>query len=48
LKDDPHPGQLSPAHNEQSVAQVCEKIHADHRLTIQDISEEVNIYFGSC
>jgi hypothetical protein len=36
------------ARNEQMVAQVCEKISADHHLTIQEIAEEVNTSFGSC
>jgi DNA-binding Lrp family transcriptional regulator len=32
----------------KKVAQVCEKICADSRLTIREIAEEVNISFGSC
>jgi histone-lysine N-methyltransferase SETMAR len=48
LKDNPRPGRPSTAHNEQKVAQVREKIRADHRLTIREIAEEVNISFGSC
>jgi hypothetical protein len=48
LKDDPRPGRPSTARHEQKVAQVREKIRADRRLTIQEITEEVNISFGSC
>jgi transposase len=48
LKDDPCPGRPSTVRNEQKVAQVREKFRADHRLTIREIAEEVNISFGSC
>jgi hypothetical protein len=47
LKYDLRPGQSSKACNEQTVAKVHEKIHTDHRLTIREIAEKVNISFGS-
>jgi transposase len=48
LKDDPRPDRPSTACDEQMVAQVRAKIHADQSLTIREIAEEVNISFGSC
>ena len=48
FKDDPRPGRPSTSRNEEMIAQVQEKIRADRRLTIREISDEMNISFGSC
>jgi len=48
FEDDPHPGRLSTSHTEETVARVREIIHADLRLTIREVAEEVRIAFGMC
>ena len=46
--DDPHPGRPSISHTEETVACVREIIHADQRLTIREVAEDVGITFGKC
>jgi hypothetical protein len=48
FEDDPHPGRLSTSHIEETVARVREIIHADQRLTIWVVAEEVRTAFVTC
>ena len=48
FKYDQRSGKPSTARTEEMIAQVKEKIHADRRLTIREISDEMNMSFGSC
>jgi len=48
FEDDPHPGRPSTTHTEETVACVREIIHADRRLTIREVAEEVRIAFSTC
>ena len=41
-------GRPSTDRNEEIIAQVREKSRADRRLTIREISKEIDISFGSC
>ena len=48
FEDDPRPDRLSTSHTEGTVACVQEIIHADWRLTIREVAEEVRIAFSTC
>jgi len=48
FEDDPRPGRLSTSHTEETVARLQEIIHADRRLTIREVAEDVGIAFGMC
>jgi len=48
FEDDSHPGRPSTSHTEETVARVREIIHADRRLTIREVAEEVRTAFGMC
>jgi len=48
FEDDPRPGRPSTSHTEETVARVREIIHADRRLTIREVAEDVGIAFGTC
>ena len=48
FEDDPRPGRPSTSHTEETVARVRDIIHADRRLTIREVAEEVRIAFGTC
>jgi hypothetical protein len=47
-EDDPRPGRPCTFHAEETVARLQEIIHADRRLTIREVAEEVRIAFGTC
>lgn len=47
FNDDPRSSRPSTILNKEIIAQVKEKIHADRRLTIREISEDMDISFGS-
>ena len=46
--DDLRPGRNSTSHTEETAARVREIIHADRRLTIREVAEQVRIAFGTC
>ena len=48
FEDDPHPGRPSTSHTEETVARVREIIHADRRMTIREVAEDVGIAFSTC
>ena len=48
FEDDPCPGRPSTSHTEETVACVREIIHADRRLTIREVAEDVGIALGTC
>jgi len=48
FEDDPRPGRPSTPHTEETMARVREIIHADRRLTIREVAEEVRIAFSTC
>jgi len=48
FEDDPCPGKLSTSHAEETVARVREIIHADRRLAIREVAEDVGIAFSMC
>jgi len=48
FEDDPRPGRPSTSHTNETMAHVREIIHADRRLTIREVAEEVRIAFGTC
>jgi hypothetical protein len=45
---EPRLGQPSMSCDDTHVAQVCEIVHSNCRLTVQEIAEECNISIGSC
>ena len=47
FKDDPRSGRPSTARNEEIIAKVKEKSRVDWRLTIREISKEIDSSFGS-
>jgi len=47
FEDDPRPGRPSTSHTEETMGRVREIIHADRRLTIREVAEEVRIAFGT-
>ena len=48
FEDDLRPGRPSTSHTEGTVAHMREIIHADRRLTIREVAEDVGIAFGTC
>jgi len=48
FEDDHRSGRLSTSHTKETVACVREIIHADQRLTIREVAEEVRVAFGTC
>jgi len=46
FKSGRRPGRPSTSHTEETVACVREIIHADRRLTIREVAEEVRVAFG--
>ena len=48
FEDDSRPGRPSTSHTEETVACVREIIHADRRLTIREVAEDVGVAFGTC
>ena len=48
FEDDPRPDRPSTSHTEETMARVQEITHADRRLTIREVAEDVGIAFGTC